>query len=192
MSLTPGQTEHLDKMREDMSSKFTEPEYNNYRLIYTTDESKADVIISKNHTVLDYMAIGFVALAKADTSDDPVIVAMHEKQNKNNEESCKVFIGNNVHPLNPTSLLHVYEEINSIVQKHLSYENFAGFGIGLTLPLYFSCIYNGHFEFPEINMEFESFDDILYAQKLAFSNLKEFTISSYLGSLAEFMDGSTD
>ena len=186
--LSKGQEQFLIQLHKEMSKKFVEPGYKNFRLIYTTNPEQADVTISKHHTVLDYMAIGFVALAKEPSSENPVIVAMHETS-KETALYCQVYIGSEVRPLHRNSLMGVYKHIDSVVARHLSYPGFAPFGVGLALPSHFACLHLDYIENPDINLEFEDFNDVLAAQKLAFSNLKAFTISTYLGSLESYMTG---
>ena len=186
--LSQGQMQYLHQLQEKMSAQFVEPKYQPYRLIYTTDPRKADVTISQHHTILDYLAIGIVALAKKSNQDDPVIVAMHN-QTMNKQECCKAYIGPNSHVLYQNALMGIRQQIDSIVANYMSYPGFSPFGIGMSLPFHFTCIHMGYLEDHNFDFEFENFNDVLAAQKLAFSNLKLFTISSYLGALEAAMSG---
>lgn len=184
--LSLSQKQHLDQLQEKMSAQLVEPEYQIYRLIYTTDPREADVTISKHHTILDYLAIGIVALAKESHQNDPVIVAMHD-QTMDKQECCKAYIGPNSHVLYQNALMGIRQQIDSIVANYMSYPGFSPFGIGMSLPFHFTCIHMGYLEEHDFDLEFENFNDVLAAQKLAFSNLKLFTISSYLGALEAAM-----
>lgn len=190
---TSGHEQYLTQLEEEMSSKFKEPKYKNYRLIYTTDPDKADVKISKNHTALDYLAIGFVALSKQSKEDTPIILAIHDDTMGNNQDPyCHVFIDETspAHPLPHNALVEIYQNIDTVVITYLSHPGFSPWGIGLGLPPYFTSLQMGYFKNPDIIFDFEDFNDVLFAQKLAFSNLKKYTISSYLGSLETFITGS--
>ena len=192
--LTQEQKELFKRKEEELKAKFTEPKYLEYTIKYIKDASKADLTISKQHNIFDYLAIGIACLAKEiqDCNGEKTIYAVHK--NYPSIEAVQlhdILLGTKSggHSLANNALMELFEEPSIILEQYFADKNYANFLGGILLYSIITATVMGYAENPDLILDFENFNDTIAAQKLAFETLKKLIISNCLGTLHAFLFG---
>lgn len=192
--LTQEQKDFFERKEEELKAQFSEPQYVEYTIKYVKNPRKADVKISKQHIIFDYLAIGMACLSKEikSNSKKKVIYAVHQKYPTMEDMRLHdllfppAFGG---HSLPPNALTDLMDETSLVLQTHFHDEKYSTFLSGLLVYQCVTTVAMGYSEDSNVTLDFENFNDTIAAQKLAFETLKKLTISNCLGALYAFFYG---
>lgn len=186
--LTQEQKDFFDREEAKLLADFRDPQYVDYTIKYVTDPQQADVKISKNHIIFDYLAIGIACLAKEIKNPDgeKVIYAIHQEY----PSIEQVVLHDELYPpqfggrsLAPNALSDLLTEPDIILQKYFNNKAYLTAFSGFLMYSTVTTTVMGYTENPELTLDFENFNDTIAAQELAFETLKKLTISNCLGAL---------
>lgn len=191
--LTKEQQEFFEKEEKRLETFFENPIYESFKIRYVKKPEKADVFISKNHNIFDYLAIGFICLNKQLKGyTERVVYVGHKKYD--NIDVIKLM--DNIYPLNGggkrvpgTALSELIDQIADVAERYYKNPRVCSRMSGLIFAPHLTCVSMGYYEDPDMLLEFENFDDTIYAQQLAFNNLKKHIISSNLGAIYAMLYG---
>lgn len=166
----------IEEIIKKAESEFTEPAYVEYKVRYVENKEYADVCVSKNHTLKDYLVMGAVALSKAVKNETGEILVYNlEKENK---ETFQVIQGGHRKDakMNSELLLQVHEPVDEIF-KSLYKGELKVSGLGLAMMMSMAA------HFSEVNpfsdeitseLKFKNFDDVKTAEENIFFLIKKF------------------
>ena len=182
--------ELFERLEAEIASKFLEPEYRDFQLTYVSNSKEADVKISTENNIFDFLAIGIVALSKlanGDTSNITITYGNYYSIKISKLLSSLVSLRKSAgRPLYPNALSDLLEQSTIVLQKYFTDEQYPVSIAGVLLCTTVTSIVMGYQEnFLEIDLKVSNFDDNIVAQKLAFTTLKKLVISNYLGSMAQ-------
>ncbi len=194
MEMTKEQEEFFEKERQRLEAFFKTPTYESFEICYVKNVNEAEVLVSKEHNILDYIALGFACLNKQLKSSSRIINVGYAQY----DSPVLVKILNTVKPckyggkrLPESAMMHVLDEISNITREYYTNPEY-DIHIQITGAIFapfITSIVMGYAKEDEMVLLFRNFEDNAYAQELAFENLKKFIISSTLGSLYEFYFG---
>ncbi len=193
-NLTQKQKEFFKRKKAELNAQFVEPKYWKYTIQYVKRANQADVAISKNHIIFDYMAIGIACLAKElkNSQDKKVIYVLHRDYLSIGESKLynTLFTQKaNTYSLFENALSQLTDEPKLILDEYFSDKTYPSFMAGLLLYSQVTYTAMGYSQNPNVSLDFENFNDTINAQKLAFDTLKKLVIDNYLGSLQAFLNG---
>lgn len=181
------QEKFFEEEKIRLENFFEEPEYQNYKIVFVENDQNPDVYISGEHNNLDYLTIGFACLAKHANGDNSNVILVGDKDYPN----CfciKPF--NQAIPskhgekyLPPTALSDSLKNIEIVLNQY--YKDPKRINIAVLLNFCFQATgaFMRYINSPDIDLNFKDFTDTMYAQKLAYENIKRHVISSKLGVL---------
>lgn len=172
-------------------STFAMPDYTSYRVRYVENREEADVCVSKNHTLADYLVLGFCCLAKSVRKESgeirvfnlteevtETVVVLEENHSRNVKMNSELFI-------------QICEYVDCTC--HALYQNsmemlFFGFGLSVSTELmtHFSGVNTLPNEVME-QLKFTYFDDTVTAEKNAFFLIKKMYEASLAGYYYEVL-----
>ncbi len=183
--------------RSELLKKFSEPQYNKYKIKYTRFSFKADLRISPNHNITDYLAIGLACLAKdlktgANKKGKRIIYVKHKKyptpsQVRQYEALAPSPYGGR--PLPPNALLELIDECYKILDEYFHDKSYINCLAGMLVYSTVTCAVMEYTDPSSMDLEFENFNDTVSAQKRAFETLRDLIISNILGGLHEIFYG---
>lgn len=163
---------------KQVSSSFREPEYIDAKIRYVERKEDADVCVSENHTMSDYIVLGAFALLNSVTEKKPEIKVFQEKLLA--KETIGVWAGSR-----PYKSVSVESELFLQMSKPLDtiynilYQGeYKFFGVGLTMTVLLMTQMTDTVVIPEEiikDVVFENFDDMETAQRNVFMLLKRMT-----------------
>lgn len=184
--------EFWKQKENELLERFTEPNYVDYKIVPTTEEGKADLKISNDHNIFDYLAIGIVCIFKELTGcTDKIVYVRHKKYPIASKSGIQVFTNAGVSYMQPNALSDLLELGIAKYILHKYFEEDLIYCIDATMPDLFlytdvTTMQMGLFEFEGIDLKFDKFEDTKAAQQKAFNILKTLLISHWLGALQEF------
>lgn len=184
--------EFWNQKEQELLERFTEPHYLEYKIVPTTEESKADLKISENHNIFDYLAIGIVCIFKELTGcTEKTVYVRYKKYPEASESGIQVFTNAGVSYMQPNALSDLLELNVSQYVLHNYFKEDKFYCIGATMPDFFlysdvTMIHMWLMEFKGIDLKFDKFEDTKAAQQKVFNILKTLLISHWLGALQEF------
>ena len=191
--LTKEQEEFFEKEEKRLEDFFETPMYESFKIQYVKDTQNADIYISRSHDILDYLAIGFVCLCKQMEGDSERVVYVGHKHY---DSIKKTRLMDQLFPLKAgakrvptTPLFDLIEQIADIAERYYKNPNVCTKMTGLTFAPYVTSVAMGYCEKHDIILEFNDFKDTVYAQQIAFYNLKKHIIASNLGALYAMIYG---
>lgn len=191
--LTKEQQEFFEKEEKRLEAFFETPMYESFKIQYVKKPEKADVLISNNHNIFDYLAIGFICLNKQlKGNPERVVYVGHKKYD--NIDVIKLM--DKIYPISGggkrvpgTALSELIDQIADVAERYYKNPKVYSRMSGLIFAPHITCVAMGYYEDPDMSLEFENFDDTIYAQQLAFNNLKKHIISSSLGAIYAMLYG---
>lgn len=180
--------EFWKQKEKELLERFTEPTYVEYKIVSTTEEGVADLKISNDHNIFDYLAVGIVCIFKELTGCTEKTVYVRHIQYPTSET---LFASDNLFAKIPNALSDIMEL--GVVKYILSkcFKKNEMFDTNISMLNYFLYkdireISLGLLEIEEINLDFDNFEDTEMAQKKVFNILKTLLISHWIGALQEF------
>lgn len=170
----------LKRKEEELKAQFSEPTYVDFTIKYVKDLQKYDVRISNSFSIFDYLAIGIACLAKAiqNSKEKVIYVFLHQYANMEDIRlHDRLFSPISANQSSaPNAVIDMLDETALIIDTYF-HKN----------PLTALDIYQIVVEISKAsNLTFSNFNDILEAQKLAFSTIQKYAISTCLESFRAF------
>lgn len=183
--------EQYAEIVKHVESSFCEPDYVSVQIRYVTNKEDADVCVSKNHSLGDYIVLGSLALFNSVTSKKSEIKVFNQSNLK--EEVIGIWHGGFYKDLTVDSelFLQMIEPLN-VVYDSLYQNACKPLGIGLLISTLIMTQLTGSTVIPEeiINeVVFEHFDDTITAQKNIFTLMKRITAASVAGMYYNWKNG---
>ena len=187
----------LKELESEIREKFSEPSaYKNFKIKYVNKPEKADVKVSRNHVLADYLAIGITCLRKELEGIKGHTVNVFNESKYSSFEMLSFYkrfmydsVTINCQQMNALDELMVTKSVSVII--HAFYKEVLQLpvepGIHICRHLQMLMLYHYDSECIEIppcrmNVEalFENFDDTVRAQKLAYTTIRELLITFLL------------
>lgn len=184
--------EFWKQKEKDLLERFTEPTYVEYKIVSTTEEGVADLKISNDHNIFDYLSVGMVCIFKELTGcTDKTIYVKHKIYPDDSESGIQVFTNTGVSYMQPNALSDLLTLDVSKYVLHKCFKEDKLYCIDAAMPDFFlytdvTTMYMGLLKFEGIDLKFDKFEDTKAAQKKVFNILKTLLISHWLGALQEF------
>ena len=191
--LTKEQEKFFEEEKMRLEKFFEEPIYQNYKIVFVENEKNPDVYISRENNNLDYLTIGFACLAKQIKGDISNIIFVGHKDYP---DCFFVKLFDLVRPpkhggkrLPSTALMDSVKNIEIVLNRYYQDPDAINITMGMTFCFQATAVLMGYIKSPDIDLKFKYFCDTMYAQELAYQNIKRYVISSNLGALYEMLFG---
>lgn len=162
----------------EVENNFRVPEYLDQKIRYVSDKNAADICVSARHTLGDYLILGITALSRSINGVSGDILVYNDVNPKT--ETIGICEG----PHAPLKKIDIQSELFLQVDKSIDniYSNLSNaetfiVGVGLSivtqLEIQFSDYGQGISKSVMDELQFTHFDDLLTAQKNAFTLVKK-------------------
>ena len=192
MEFTKEQMDFFKEEEKKLLERFTEPEYAAYEIVTTEDLSLADLKVSPDSNIFDYIAIGVVCLFKQITGCTDKKVYVWNFKNYSPNSGISAFCNGKTRTMLPNALSDFVGKgtCEYILRKCFQEDKMYNVHLAdLFLYTDITAIHMGMQEFDGITLEFKDFNDTLTAQQFAFSTLRTLMISHWLVAIQAYMIG---
>lgn len=182
------------EITQKVENNFRVPNYLEQKIKYVSNKESADICVSARHTFGDYLIVGIAALLHSINGVSGDILVY----NDNNPATEIIGIAKNSHaPLEKVSVnselfLQVSKTIDTIYDNLINSDtNILGVGLSITsrLSIQFSDFGEGIPKNIMDELQFTHFDDLLTAQKNAFTLIKKMVGSMVAGTTYALENG---
>lgn len=193
MELTQEQITFLEEEEKKLLNRFKEVTYSQYEIVPVEDISRADLKISPENNIFDYLAIGIVCLFKEITGCTDKKVYVWSFSTYSSESSGITAIHNGIYKaMIPNALSDFVGKgtCDYILKKCFDEDQLYHIHLAdLFVYTDITSIQMGMLSIDGVSLEFKNFNDTIEAQKLAYSTLKTLMVNRWLGGLQEYMLG---
>ena len=183
----------LEKMVKTVEDAFQEPRYVNAKIRYVKSKEEADVCVSRNHTMGDYIVLGAFALFNSLGGKKSELKVYNQKDLK--KETIRVWTGNTSYKeesVESELFLQMFSPLD-IIYDTLYKGDFKAMGVGLFMSTVLMHQFADEEAMPKEFMDeliFENFDDTIAAQQNIFTLMKKMTAASIAGMFQEWNHGN--
>ena len=183
----------LEKIVKTVEDAFQKPQYVNAKIRYVKSKEEADVCVSRNHTMGDYIVLGAFALFNSLGGKKSELKVYNQKDLK--KETIGVWTGNTSYKeesVESELFLQMFRPLD-IIYDTLYKGDFKAMGVGLFMSTVLMHQFADEEAIPKEFMDelaFESFDDTITAQKNVFTLMKKMTAASIAGIFQEWNYGN--
>lgn len=180
------------KEEQKLFERFKEPEYATYEIVTTKDLSLADLKVSPNNDIFDYLAIGIVCLFKQITGCTDKKIYIWNFENYSSDSGITALYNGKSRTMVPNALSDFVGKGTCEYILKKCFQEDKMYTVNLAALFLYTDVISIHMEMLKIDgvtLEFKDFNDTLNAQQLAFNTLRTLMISHWLGAIQAHMIG---
>ncbi|HIU51093.1 MAG TPA: hypothetical protein IAB70_00465 [Candidatus Merdicola faecigallinarum] len=183
----------LEEIVKTVEDAFQNPQYVNAKIRYVKSKEEADVCVSRNHTMSDYIVLGAFALFNSIEGKKSELKVYTQKDLK--KETIGVWTGNTSYKevsVESELFLQMFRPLD-IIYDTLYKGYFKTMGVGLFMSTVLMHQFADEEAMPKEFMDeliFENFDDTIAAQQNIFTLMKKMTAASIAGMFQEWNHGN--